>query len=269
LERCVLGNTGEYRQIICPITADADMVMSTYVGHPPAGRSTTIDVLERQLDNSCDLDCDRVNHGDKKARGQRAEVFAQFVVDSFSSEVLSHGVLDVAGGRGEVSMALAAVGVTALVIDPREHAGCLNQRLRRVMKKQNLPPLQAWHVYFPPDAESLESNAGKEFTPVLQRAQVVLGLHPDEATEGVVDWAIEHKRGFCIVPCCVFARLFPDRYLVSETSAAGTATGRRKVRTHADLCLYLLRKHRGIRCTQLNFEGMNTCLWATAEDLAY
>lgn len=206
-----------------------------------------------------------LTHGDKNARRQRAVVFTQFVLDTFGTDVLvTRGTLDVAGGRGEVSMALAESGIHSLVIDPREHAGCLNPRLRRVMKKQNLPKLQAWHVFFPPDAASLQTQEAETFLPLLNSAQVVLGLHPDEATEGIVDWAIEHKRGFCVVPCCVFARLFPNRRLADDSSA----TGSRQVRTHQDLCTYLQAKHSRIRCTQLNFEGMNVCLWATAEDLA-
>lgn len=212
--------------------------------------------------HQCDRD-DRGNHGDKKARRQRAVVFTQFVLDTFGPGTLTHGVLDVAGGRGEVSMALSELGINSLVIDPREHAGCLNPRLRRVMKKQNLPKLQAWHVFFPPDAVTLQSQEAEEFLTFLNSARVVLGLHPDEATEGIVDWAIEQKRGFCIVPCCVFARLFPNRRLADDSAA-----GSRQVRTHQDLCEYLQLKHRRIRCTALNFEGMNVCLWATAEDLA-
>ena len=171
---------------------------------------------------------------------------------------------------------VAEAAVEALVIDPREHAGCLNPRLRKIMKKQKLPPLQAWHIFFPPDVacleletkeQSIEKGEGdidtQKFLSFVNQSQVVLGLHPDEATESIVDWAIAHQRGFCIVPCCVFARLFPDRHL----SDSSTASGFRQVRTHQDLCTYLLRKHKGIRCTELSFEGMNKCLWATAEDL--
>ena len=195
------------------------------------------------------------------------------MVDSFGLDVLSeHGVLDVAGGRGEVSMALAQAGIPSLVIDPRENAGCLNPRLRKAMKKQNLPKLQAWHIYFPPpptvECLQSESEEAKLFAAIVDNSKVVLGMHPDEATESIVDWAISNKKGFCIVPCCVFARLFPNRRLPTAPAGTGIASGSRQVRTHADLCEYLLRKHPGIRCSQLNFEGMNTCLWATAQDLA-
>ena len=34
----------------------------------------------------------------------------------------------------------------------------------------------------------------------------VVGLHPDEATEAIVDWALANGRSFAVVPCCVFAR---------------------------------------------------------------
>jgi hypothetical protein len=41
-------------------------------------------------------------HGDRRAKAARAEVFAQWLVDTFGAAVLNRGkgVVDVAGGRG-------------------------------------------------------------------------------------------------------------------------------------------------------------------------
>ena len=37
-------------------------------------------------------------------------------------------------------------------------------------------------------------------------AMQVIGLHPDEATEAIVDCALAHNKPFAVVPCCVFPR---------------------------------------------------------------
>ena len=37
----------------------------------------------------------------------------------------------------------------------------------------------------------------------------VVGLHPDEATEAIVDCALAHGKPFAVVPCCVFPRYPP------------------------------------------------------------
>jgi hypothetical protein len=36
-------------------------------------------------------------------------------------------------------------------------------------------------------------------------------MHPDQATEPIVDAAIELGKPFAVVPCCVFPELFPER----------------------------------------------------------
>ena len=38
------------------------------------------------------------------------------------------------------------------------------------------------------------------------RTGIVLGMHPDQATEAIIDFAIRFGRSFAVVPCCVFAR---------------------------------------------------------------
>ena len=43
--------------------------------------------------------------------------------------------------------------------------------------------------------------------------RLVLGLHPDEATEPLVDLALANSINFAVIPCCVFSPLFPHRRL--------------------------------------------------------
>lgn len=40
----------------------------------------------------------------------------------------------------------------------------------------------------------------------LQDCSLVVGLHPDQATDSIVDFALQHSKSFAVVPCCVFPR---------------------------------------------------------------
>ena len=45
------------------------------------------------------------------------------------------------------------------------------------------------------------------------RIKLVVGFHPDQATEPCIDLAMVLGVPFCVVPCCVFPSEFPDRRL--------------------------------------------------------
>jgi len=76
---------------------------------------------------------------------------------------------------------------------------------------------------------------------VFREADVIVGLHPDEATEVIVDLAIKYDKPFAVVPCCVFPTMFPGR------------VGRdgEEVRSHAQFCDYLEDKHEGVMRVEL------------------
>jgi hypothetical protein len=88
---------------------------------------------------------------------------------------------------------------------------------------------------------------------LLEGASALVALHPDEATGEVVLQAVRRRIPFCVVPCCVFARLFPDRQ----------TTDGRPVSTYEDLLDYLQEQDPSIRLTKLSFEGRNIALWST------
>ncbi|CAL1131570.1 unnamed protein product, partial [Cladocopium goreaui] len=72
---------------------------------------------------------------------------------------------------------------------------------------------------------------------VVRRSAALVALHPDEATEAVVDAALALRKPFLVVPCCVFARLFPHRQLADG----------RQVNTLSDFLEFLKAKHPAIR----------------------
>lgn len=99
--------------------------------------------------------------------------------------------------------------------------------------------------------------------PIMERARMLVALHPDEATDLVVDMAVKRKIPFVIVPCCVFFRLFPERKLQGD----GESTAWRSVSNYSDLIAYLIAKDPDhIRKTVLPFAGKNVAVWATYED---
>eukprot|EP00816_Leptocylindrus_hargravesii_P001364 CAMPEP_0196819336 /NCGR_PEP_ID=MMETSP1362-20130617/70106_1 /TAXON_ID=163516 /ORGANISM="Leptocylindrus danicus, Strain CCMP1856" /LENGTH=384 /DNA_ID=CAMNT_0042197789 /DNA_START=85 /DNA_END=1236 /DNA_ORIENTATION=+ len=153
------------------------------------------------------------------------------------------GVIDVAGGSGHVSMALGMAGIRATVVDPREAVGKLPGRDRKIwyraLKKtrgknagiQCLPchnptvvpysTLRAWFGECPDGANSSHRHPDKEQIKVcsaehdlVSRCSAIVALHPDEATDSIVNVAVQRRIPFVIVPCCVFARLFPNRRLL-------------------------------------------------------
>ena len=71
-------------------------------------------------------------HGDRKGKSARCAVFATWLLETFGKESLSRGagVIDVAGGRGELSFELAAQrNVPTTLLDPR-HPGKLSKTQR-------------------------------------------------------------------------------------------------------------------------------------------
>ena len=85
---------------------------------------------------------------------------------------------------------------------------------------------------------------------------MVIGMHPDEATEAIVDLCVQFKRPFAVVPCCVFSHQFPDRRLKNGLEPA----------TYEQFCDFLTEKHPDIQRDQLDFKGRNTVLFLKCFD---
>ena len=89
-------------------------------------------------------------------------------------------------------------------------------------------------------------------TVLRKRVSALVALHPDEATGEIVEQAVKHRIPFVVVPCCVFARLFPER----------TTNDGRPVSSYEDLLDFLQEKDPSIQRTQLSFGGKNIALWS-------
>ena len=85
----------------------------------------------------------------------------------------------------------------------------------------------------------------------LATCDVLVGMHPDQATEAIVDAALALGKPFAVVPCCVFPELFPDR----RKPDGG------EVRAYVDFVEYLRAKDPEIRIGYLPFEGRSRVLY--------
>ena len=125
---------------------------------------------------------------------------------------------------------------------------------------------------------------------LVARCSVVVGMHPDQATESLVDFALRHGKPFAVVPCCVHSKdarfaartvaaVAPEREGVGEGSggvegvgergASGGEDGdrgearpaRQAVRSFESFLRYLRAKAPGVRTATLPMRGRNTVVY--------
>jgi hypothetical protein len=89
-----------------------------------------------------------------------------------------------------------------------------------------------------------------------RQTSALVALHPDEATGEIVQQAVKHRIPFVVVPCCVFARLFPERQTNNGQS----------VSSYENLLEYLQELDTSIQRTHFGFAGKNIALWSTFPD---
>ncbi|KAG0055788.1 hypothetical protein BGZ83_007368 [Gryganskiella cystojenkinii] len=234
----------------------------------------------------------------KVPHSQRAFIFARWLVEKFGKDFLNsgYGVLDVAGGKGEISLFLTHMfSVRSTVVEPQRRndksykrklllesihkllekaeedaqtedeksskcgveevwsdqssaASLVNKpsysirneteeekRERRQLKKQQIEAFVVPRLH-----TLLDDQFVVDYPGVIENASILIGMHPDQATEPIVDMALKHKKPFAIVPCCVFPHENPDRrqkdggrvnttlefiqYLVDKVKDAPTST---------------------------------------------
>jgi len=131
-------------------------------------------------------------------------------------------------------------------------------------------------------------------TRVVHNANLIVGMHPDQAVDAIVDAALAKNVSFFVVPCCVYSKEFPNRRVVvvepeaeadekvemepeveSSISSSSISNGEngallpptktktktKLVTTYDDLIRYLMAKSPEIRKHTLPFEGRNICLY--------
>jgi hypothetical protein len=195
---------------------------------------------------------DSVAHGNKKHKAMRAKLFAAFLIESFGQQMFQedHGsapaILDVAGGKGMLSLELSLQSQSqCTIIDPLVRGKRVKQEynsrtMKRIQKANGNVPL---HL-----AQSFRLN--EKCLELVKCSTIIVGLHPDECTEDIIDAALLTNKPAAIIPCCVFASLFPERKLKNG----------KLVCSYDDFLLYLMEKDERISCCALPFEGKNQVL---------
>ena len=102
--------------------------------------------------------------------------------------------------------------------------------------------------YFGPDMMLNPAHAA-----LLKGATAVIAMHPDQATEPAVDFAIERGLPWAVVPCCVFALENPHRKTPDGLP----------VTSYEQFVQYLCRKQPGTRTATLGFYGKNVVVYNT------
>ena len=88
---------------------------------------------------------------------------------------------------------------------------------------------------------------------------LLLGLHPDQCTEDILDVAIKHNLSVALVPSCVFPDLFPSRKIVRNEPNEREDLA--SVRTYSEFLQYLMEKDDGLQMATLPFEGKNVVIY--------
>lgn len=113
--------------------------------------------------------------GGKMGDSNRNVVFAQFIQRQFRK---AKSVLVVGDGRGELARKLANKGFSVRVIEARPRF--------EGREHKKIDYREGW---FSRDTLILED--------------VVVGMHPDEATAEIIIAAERQKKGWAVVPCCL------------------------------------------------------------------
>ena len=181
----------------------------------------------------------------------RARIFAEWLVENLpvlqkKNDSSAVTLLDVAGGKGQLSVELAKFGVACTVIDPLVRS---KRSLRKLDKsRKHVPPVDIPSFV----AARFERDQGTD--EIVRDYDCLVGFHPDECTESIVDMALKHDKVFAIVPCCVFPSLFPLRHLGDG----------KQVQSYDEFLAFLMEKDARLKRATLPIEGKNQVIYQGA-----
>jgi hypothetical protein len=188
-------------------------------------------------------------------KSERHALFAQWLVDNYGRDFLARGsgVLDVAGGKGELSYALRDLGIPSMVLDPAPRLLLMGPHnisvLPFALEGDGTHLLEKEHT-----TTTFQDRA------LIRSCSMIVGMHPDQATEPIIRLAMHLGVPFALLPCCVMPSLFPLRFHQGQP-----------VRSYRVFCQYLqalaeheINKAEGcIRTDHLPFMGRNLILYST------
>eukprot|EP00536_Pseudo-nitzschia_multiseries_P011481 jgi/Psemu1/289706/fgenesh1_pg.394_\ len=217
---------------------------------------------KNNVDEANKVPVPRIHRADRK---ERHRIFAEWLVKTYGTDFLStgSGVLDVAGGNGELGNELWKFGVPSTLLDPEPRCD-----LETVPFQVISEPLigNGSELTGGDNADgSMKIDAEKDrIKHLVETCSIIAGMHPDEATEAVIDTSVRLAKPFAILPCCVFRNLNAERIEIRKQKQQQQQQGTRGTdpfRSYSTFCHYLLRDKAppGIRfeTENLPFEGRN------------
>lgn len=284
--------------------SSADFMTKTKQQRKEEGRRRALDIaMAKQKVSNNDVGVKNSRHG---ARNQhRHKHFARWILDKFphiiedcmdvksdhlnisdslpAEETARMHILDVAGGKGELSARLSMChSLNVVMVDPRPadiesvYMKSVAPKLPKIWQQSIRERLNKSPSFVKDELERRFSQLVMPFsTPCLhderldatvRDASLIIGLHADGATEAIVDAALLYHKPFVVVPCCVFPNLFCERYISVPTEDSITESTNANlrhvpVRTHDQFCKYLLAKDSRFEMEILPFEGRNIAIW--------
>jgi len=104
---------------------------------------------------------------------RRFDVFAKWIKKNFPNV---ENIADVAGGKGYLSLALKEQGFNVVCYEPKKR----RENVSRINVKRRL----------------FNDKVKEDF-------DLLVGMHPDEATDVIITEAVKREIPFAVVPCCV------------------------------------------------------------------
>lgn len=166
---------------------------------------------------------------------RRFQAFSDFIIRTYPNV---KRIADVAGGHGLLSVELLLRGFEPVIIDPRR-ADTLPHRTRKRLRKEAL------RIGVVPKLERVFAMIEEVD---LDQFDLIVGMHPDQATEPIVREATRRGKPFAVVPCCVM-----------PLDGIG--------RTFAEWVEYLASLAPGSRVASLPIRGANIAVFRRAPDL--
>ncbi|CAE7390917.1 unnamed protein product [Symbiodinium sp. CCMP2592] len=211
-------------------------------------RTRALAMAKQDFSLTCSIACQDVRHA----------VFASFIaaelLQSTEGSANPGYILEVAGGKGALAFALHSRGIAdVVVVDPRQTSESLP-----TVEMSDLLPEGEEDIHSETPVRHVRAYFDDSSRDLVSKARAVVAMHPDEATDAVVDLALLARCPFAVVPCCVFPTLFSDRRLMDGSGVAG----------YTGLLRFLREKDARMKAARLPFAGRNIVLYMGAADFS-
>ena len=205
------------------------------------------DLENTKLSNVDDIHCN-----DKAHKKQRTSIFVTWLLDIYGKEYLNSGsgVIDIAGGKGAISWELQCIhGIKCTLLDPRTVN--LSGKQKKYLRKMNREKFNHHQIALHTPESDKNAIDALDINDLFKNSSLLIGMHPDEATDAILEYACYYQKPLAIVPCCVYAEVFTHRKIADKP-----------VLTYENLLNYLqFYPHNPLQRISLPFSGRNIVLY--------